>query len=723
MAYTKKKKTAETADEKLLKRIRERYDYMVEAWKPIRDEAEKDLIAQSVDGPWLSTERAERKANNRPCIHLDQLGQHSNNLVNEVRLNPISIKVEPRGGGATNPQALLRSERIRAIEHDTNAKAARQTAFENAVTRSYGVWGITIAYQSWDSRRRIIKYRRFANPDAVLWDPDCQEADCSDMEDAFVIERYSHEEFKRRFKGAEVTSFDSDTRLKAASWIGDHDVQVAEYWYRETVARTVLFTSDGKRYFKDELGEGVALEGGHLTLGDGSVLAIVEERDTEEVKIKQCLTNGVEILDETDWPGKWIPIIPTIGREKYIRVGGKVQRVLESYIRQAIAGQMLFDYYVSNEAEAVGRVPKMPYEGAEGQFDTNTDWANIGKSPVPYVEFKVTTEATGNQVLPMPRYNAYEPPVQALNIGKEAARRAIQAAMGSYGATRQDDTNVKSGVALEELKQQSDMGAYHFVDNYKIALAHDGRIVNDLLDDVEGREQIEVGVRDEMGEPRMVKLNQPNEKGEIQSYRLTDEDQFDVTISTGKSYESQRAEDAEVADILMQNPNTLPIVGDLAVLMRNPGPLGTKMAERLKALHPPGLPGEEQEGQPQIPPEIMQQIQQMEAALNDAMQQLEQHKAGIPKLQADMQMKMAELQSKERLEQQKLEVEMMKIRADVAIAMAKNESNESQTLLQAETDRIGQYMDVVAAQTSQRSQFDHDREARQEAQINGTQEG
>src|SRR5262245_34002907 len=108
----------------LLERIRRRFNYHVESWRDIRAEAALDVRATSTAGPWDPTERDQRQKDKRPCIHLDQLGQYINNLVNEVRMNPIAIKVSPAGEGTNDKTAELTGNRIRQLEYESNAVEA-----------------------------------------------------------------------------------------------------------------------------------------------------------------------------------------------------------------------------------------------------------------------------------------------------------------------------------------------------------------------------------------------------------------------------------------------------------------------------------------------------------------------------------------------------------------------------------------------------------------------
>jgi hypothetical protein len=682
-------------EEKLLERIRRRFDYMTQAWREIREKAQLDMRALSDEGPWDPADRAERIKNKRPCIHLDQLEQYPNALVNEVRQNPLAIKVTPDGDGTNDETAELVGDRIRQIEYESNATQAYRTAFECAVQRSYGAFGAQIDYKSWDSFDLIIKMRRFPNPEAVIWDPNCKEADASDMEDAFVLERIDREQFPEKFKGATITSFGSEHLMAAPNWFGVNDIQVAEYWYKDQQPERLFLveTPEGQQKFLGSEIHGYKATKDRLTLKDGTVYPLVDWRATYAVVVKQCLTNGVEILSESEIPGKWIPIFPVIGKEKYVREGDTVKRVLESYIRKAIDAQMLFDFYKTNEAEEVGQTPKAPFWMYEGQDEGQEDvLASINRVPRAYATVKAQTEGTPqNVVLPLPQRIPKEPQIQALEIGAEAARRAIQAAVGSYGYTRLDDTNVKSGKAINLLDRQSDMGSYHFIDNYKASIAHAGRVIGSWLPVVESGQR-SVGIRKKDGSHNVIKLNvkyrdEKSGKMVYHRYRTNQTGEHQYTVSTGPSYNSQREAATAFADTLAQSSEIFPMIGDLVVKLKDLGPIGDEIAERLHKMLPPQL--QKQEGQAEIPPQVEQELQQMgqmierlTAALNEAQDQLQSKK-----LEVDSKEKIegAKLELQRDIETARIELEKMKLKVEKDIAQLKARTELTKTHEQLST--------------------------------------
>lgn len=677
--------------ETLLERINKRFDCMVKSSKDIRDEAERNQRALSVSGPWADEDRDERKRNGRPCIHLDQLTQYINALVNEVRSNPIGIKIQQGGEGSSKETAELRSNRIRAIEYESNAIQAYATAFESAASMSFGVAGVMIDYKSWDSFQKVIKIRRIANPWAFFWDPDTKEADASDMKDCFLLDRVQRDDFVRKYPNATITSFGPEQAQFAPLFFDQDDaVQVGEYWYIDYKARRKFRVKDSggnkQEFWADEL-EGYKASKTTLTLKDGTQFAIVDERKTQEPIIKRCLTNGVEVWDEEEWPGKWIGFAVCLGKEKYVRQGNRVKRQLDSYITMARDAQMLFDYAKTNETEMLGQSPKNLRLGYKGQFDTNTDWEHINKTPTPFAEVNGVTDATGDILLPLPRFDTYQPPIQATEISAESARRAIQAAVASYGVTRLDDTNVKSGVALERLKQNTDLGSFHFIDNYKTFIRHIGRMVNDLLDNVESGDPQDVAVITPDEKQSVVRINEPDQDGKTLAYSLSDEAQHEVTVSTGPNFQSQQEEGKQTVDTLVANLDKLPLdpptkakVLALLIQLKQLGPIGDQI---VKIISPEP---EDQQQDPKLIQAELQKWEQLADQLGQKIQALEGEKAS----------KVLDIESREKIAALQADVDKLRIVADLEKTNATIASTENQAHMDASMQLQQKMMELEA---------------------------
>ncbi len=681
-----------TGEEKLLAEIRERFDYCQEQWRDIRQEAKTDM--EYVSGkPWPAQERRRREDAGRPCLVMDEISQYLNQLVNDVRQNKRAVKVVARGAGANDKTAELRGDLIREIEYKSNAQAAYATAFENMCQRSYGGWRITRRYVSDNSFDQELRIARIPNPDSSYPDPDCKEADFSDARYWFLLDSIPRKEFKKRWPRAKVTDFDGDHLKIAPNWIKEDQIQIAEYWRVEIAERELLQVkgAEGRplAMFADEMPEDAEPE-------------IVNRRTVNQRRVMQYITNGVEILEENEEPGRYIPIVWLAGKELYLSGDTGPRRVWMSLIRLARDPQMLVNYYRTSEAEVVGMTPKTPWIGAVGQFHNPDAWQNANTTPVAYLEYNPTTESTGAQTLGPPQRQLYVPQIAPLEMGAESARRAVQAAMGLTALpTNAQKLNDKSGVALEEIDANEDRGSFHFIDNYEMALEHSGRILNDLIPHVYDGAR-EVGIRKRDDSHASVKINQPSvdEGGRPQFLDLTS-GEHEVTITTGPSFQSERDAANEFVDTMVPQLEGLPIdpgvkakLLALLIKVKDIGPLGDEMAEML------------------APPNA-------QAALQAQMQQLGQqnqtYQTLIAQLQAENQKLYAEKNGK--IVDNEYALKLAAINNDVKILIAEIEAKA-----QSESERAQMYKEYwieqhgaaheIAMQTTQNA---HDAEMAQQA--------
>ena len=261
----------------------------------------------------------------------------------------------------------------------------------------------------------------------------------------------------------------------------------------------------------------------------------------------------MEILEQQEWPGKYIPIGCGFGRELWVDTGSGTERVFKSLTRGAQGAQMLYNYNRSTQAELVGQIPKNPWVVIAGQLaGFEEDWQNAAVVPTTFLQYHAVMDATGNTLLPAPQRANYEPAIQALEILAESSRQDVRNAMGiSSLPTAASRLNEKSGVALERIQQQSEVGTYHFIDNYERFLDFMGRCINDLIPYFYDTPR-EVALRAADGSTRLGKINQPykDDAGNDKHHVMTQGD-YDVTISTGPSHDSQREKADEFASSMV----------------------------------------------------------------------------------------------------------------------------------------------------------------------------
>jgi hypothetical protein len=602
-----------TQNEALLKRIRQRYRYGMDKWRRNREDGQKNMRYVSGD-PWDDEDKQARKG--RPTVCADELNQYVNQVVNTARQNPLGIKIDPAGDNATEQLAEYRENRIRAIEYACNASQAYINGLQAAVERNIGYWRVSRSYVSDESDEQEILILPIMNPDAVLIDPDYKELDGSDIRWAFELEKLPLDDFETEYPDAEKKSFSADEFGEDSEyWYDGKSILIASYWEVKQTKKQV-----------------------------GKKKRIVYQRT-----IQQYVTNGVEILRKGDvQPGPYIPIIPVFGKELWVDYGSGGERVLLSLVSLARDPQKALAYVMSAMLENMGQLPKTTFIGAVGQFETDEEtWKSINHVFHPYAQYDPVVDATGQQTLPPPQRTPLTPDFQAYAVGVDICHRAIMSAMGLQALpTATQRANQKSGVALDKIQSSQAIGSYHLVDSYNRAIKLTGRIVNGWLSETDlGETKRPIRLAD--GKHKMVPINTDavvfEGDHEYHFPIADDKGRYQVTISTGPSYESQREEGSEFADTLVANLKNLPVSGPQAaqllamvIRLKQLGPLGDQMADIIS-------PQNQGMGQQ------MQEMQQQGAVMQEQMQKMG---AQLQELLLEKKAKVIEMQGKMALQQQ-----------------------------------------------------------------------
>lgn len=643
----------------LLQEINERFEDAREGWKEIQDEGDVDMRYVAGD-PWTADDRTQRENAGRPCLALDELGQYFNQTINDLRINPRGIKFTPTGTGSNDKAAEFYENKAREIEYRSHAQVAYLTAAENMIQRSFGWVRINLDFGSPRSFDQELWIEAVPNPNVIVPDREAKKPDMSDMQYLFYYEQWRQAEFKRKFKKAKAISFTPELQQSAPSFfVGNSEIILAEYWRIVKTARRLLEVqplggSQLVSVFKDELP--ADFQG-----------TLIRERDVEWPMVKQCLTNGVEILDETDWPGKYLPFVAALGKVLYTTEGGRASRTILSMTRLARDPYMAYCYYRTSEIENVGMVTKNPYWAYRGQLNA-TEQTAIQQSfhePVAVLTAGMTAEgAPPGQLLPLPQRNPLVAFIQDLSVGAEEMRRAIQSAMGisplPTNAQRQND---KSGRALAQIEASTQKGAFHFVDHFEGMIRQVGVVIEDLIDTVYQGPRT-VSVMDLNQKSGQVRVDDPQDPKAINI-----QGDYQVTISAGPALESEREAADQFVEAFLSNlqvvaslrgPQVASAILAKAVQLKNLGPIGDQIADWLM---PPEM---QPDGEPPSP-----EVLQLKAALQQAQGQMQQ------------------------LVQER-ETEAIQAQRDVALETLKQAKETERTQLQIVADREKQTRDLAA---------------------------
>src|SRR5512135_2676110 len=444
-----------------------------EAASENRSEALDDIKFARMGEQWPDDIQEQRKREGRPCLTINRLPAFGRRVVNEARQNRPSIQVLPASDQSDVQTAFVMSGLIRNIEQTSDADVAYDTGIEGAVYGGFGYWRVDIDYSGDSSFDLDLAIRRIANPFSVYADPKSTAADSSDWRYAFVTEMMPRDEFKQKYKDAVDHSWQAN---KDSEWFEEDAVRLAEWWTRDEITKEIVKLTDGT-----VMDAAVFERERDLFLIAG--LQVVGTRKVPGFKITQRLMTALEVLDEKEWSGKYIPIIPCYGDE--VNVEGK--RHFRSLIRDARDPQMMLNFWRTAGTELVALAPKVPYIGARGQFTTDAEkWATANRQSHAYMEYDPIGGAPPPQRQPLDSGIAAGAMQEAINATED-----MKAIVGIFDPALGDDKMQEvSGVAIKRRQRQSEVGIYHFLDNLNRAVRHTGRVLVDLIPHVYSGQRI-----------------------------------------------------------------------------------------------------------------------------------------------------------------------------------------------------------------------------------------
>ena len=598
--------------------MRSRLQMVIAAVSESREDELDDLrfMAGSPDNQWqwpadvLATRGSMQgqTINARPCLTINKLPQHVRQVTNEQRQNRPSGKVIPADDNADVQVAEIFNGVVRHIEYMSDADVAYDTACDNQVTYGEGYIRLLTEYCNEESFDQDIRIGRIRNAFSVYMDPTIQDPCGADAQWCFISEDILKSEYERMFPDATPISTlyaqgVGDQGISA--WLQDDTIRIAEYFYYVYEKATLHLYPGNQTAYRG-------------TPMDKQLLAMfgkpLRSRQVDRKKVMWMKTNGFDVLDEREWPGKWIPVVRVVGNEW--EVDGRVY--ISGLVRNAKDAQRMYNYWVSQEAEMLALAPKAPFIGYGGQFEGyEQQWKTANTTNWPYLEVNPdVTDGAGN-VLPLPQRAPPPLPQTGLIQAKMGAADDIKATTGQYDASLGMQGNERSGKAILAREKQGDVGTYHYVDNLARAIRHITRQIVDLIPKIYDTQRIAriIGVD---GEVDMVKFN-PEQQEPVKEIR----DQtgaliekvynpgvgiYDVMVTTGPGYMTKRQEALDaMSQILQTNPQLWAVAGDLFIKnMDWPG--AQEMAERFKKILDPKVLSEGDQS-----PEMMAAQQQIEA--------------------------------------------------------------------------------------------------------------
>ena len=333
------------------------------------------------------------------------------------------------------------------------------------------------------------------------------------------------------------------------SWVSQDYVRVADYYRIVTEETRLVQLSDGRvvDYSQIELiTDELNLNG--ITLG--------KERRVQMRKLERYKLTALEVLEEIECVGRYIPIVPVFG--KTTNVDGTF--FSRGIVQKAKDAQKMYNYARSVAVEVTALTPKQPYLVTPGMIKGHEErWRNMMTSSDPVMFFNFDQGQKPFREAP-----AQGSP--ALSQDAQLASADIQATTGIFEANLGQQGNETSGVAIRGRQYQGELTNYEYADQLSDAMELAGKICIDLIPKIYATDrQIRILGEDETEE--VIAVNTPLQDMQTGEFILTNDlsvGHYDIKMATGPSFSTRKQETAEqLSQIIAQNPDMSQLVGDI----------------------------------------------------------------------------------------------------------------------------------------------------------------
>lgn len=692
----KKDTTTADSNKKLLATARERWKRCVEADQENRRLAIDDMRFLHEPGEqWDAALKQSR--GKRPCYEFNRLRVTVKRVVNDIRANRPQGKVRAVEDGDKDTASVLEGL-IRNIWNVSDADAAVDSGAEYCVGGGMGAWRVRTQYaddSAWDQDIIIDPIR---NPFALWADPAARDPMKRDAGFWFLESRISQDEYKDKYgdKPAvewEASEFDDDDE-----WEDDDRVRICEYWYREPETRKVALLDSGETIDAAQIPQAMA-----------AGRKVLRQREMRSWQSKTAIISGDKVLEgPTDWAGSKFPFVMIHG--EYVIIDGKPRWF--GLTRFGKDGQRLHNFNMTHAAERIALAPQSKWwataEQAKGHVEA---WKRSQNELMPFLTYNPDPAAGGGPPVPMPGPDV---PAAFLQLGL-ASGEEIKAVTGIFDASLGQQSNEQTGVAIRARQQQGEIATFNYSDNVARGIRYTWELLIDLVPKIYDTER-SIRILGSDNAERYVKVNTLGPDGE--PINDLSRGKYDVTVTVGPSFSTQRQEAAEIYTQLAQaNPAVFGVAGDL-IFKSFDLPYADDMAERMKAMLPPPvqqmLQAKEQNNGKALPPEAMQavmqaqqqmeMVQQQAQVVQQAAAEAEGLKSEAEKAAADLETKRAQLNA----DYQRMVADIAKKEAALVLKEASLVSQETQAgvseeskVVQSDREALSQQVQAAVAQMQQ----------------------
>lgn len=603
----------------------------------------KDDMNFALRDQWTAIERSEFNRLFKVCFTFNKMLDPINKIVGEQRKNKPDLMVRSLTGKTTQEDINLRADLVRTIAYQSQNDLIYQTAFKSSLLLGWGAFQVDVDYESPKSFNKIIKYLLIPDATRCSWDPAAVKPHKGDGDYCARQYIYSREEFDATYPYIYNPVSYSDPRMFLDfQWETRDTVVVCDYFVKEWYSVKLLRLSDGRSVsesewesikkdeikVKKELAESSKSEVKNIILD--MIPKVVGERQTQDYRIMRYRLIKDRIIEFSEWPSKYLPIIFVDGNSHFI----EGRQYTKSFIHEGRDAQKFINYVGSEIATEIKNRRREQWMGTPDNIvGQEQQWRN------PELQAGILVAKpdpkTGQMPAKMPAWDVSPQLMQEMQRGSSDLREIL-----GFSENEVMQGRDMSGKARRERKMEGSMATYVYMDNLNQAIEQSGRCVLDLLPYVVGEDERHMVITKKDGKTESMILNKKNHDGSVENE--INHGDYDIELDTGPSFAVQKEIALEFfQQTLAANPQAFPLIADLWAKNLDVQFM-PQIAERFKTMVPPQiLAKEEGKELPTQPPSPQEQAMQMEmqfkqAELQEKMEKLELEKKKLQLEEAEL---------------------------------------------------------------------------------------
>lgn len=500
----------------------------------------------------------------RPRYTFDITKTVVNKYYGEMTQNDFNIRVTPMGQGSSKETAQLNAGLVKNTESISCATNVYSMLARMEMICGFDCLRIDQDYADNDSFNQDLFIRHVTDSVNRVWFlGNYQERTCSDADGVVVEHLVSCEEYEERFGKEKESAARSlgDTQDRSTYEYKRQGIRIGELIYKKKERKNLYQLPDGSILSEEDYEASGKVKG-------------AKARTVDSHKICVRWFDGRDFLSESEETVfDFLPVIPVlphfmIVEDKPISCG--VVEPLMDWAR-------VRNYTGSAWVEETALAPKDVIMMTRAQLSGNEKDAgrlNVAGRPI------LTYTPDSNPNVPPPyKPGAYQSNAALATIF-QVSEQGLQSSAGMFAAGLGDNPGLQSGVAIEQLDNNSNLGSIEYYKALEVALGHAGKILVNAYPKLYDIEQ-ERRIFNDDGTYEMVTINQVGLDGE----KINDLSKgvYDVYCDIGQAFKNRQQKTAEQIIALGQVDPTVVAQNKDILLSSLDSPGMDKAAERARA--------------------------------------------------------------------------------------------------------------------------------------------